>query len=181
MRLLKSCEMASLALAFGCKRISSCLLAKSRRGGIGRRAGLKIQYWQQCVGSIPSVGRVRQRPVLHVWNTFLGMRRGRVALPRDRRCTSGTHSRACDVVDARDRRLNFRTPTKPFIPSSRVFVRYSRSMDVLRRTRRSASHATREATSRVHGHFTSHTRGILAFRTPNFYFSLLVEFARLTI
>ena len=61
MHLLKSWELASLALAFGCKRISSFLLAKSRRGGIGRRAGLKIQYWQQCVGSIPSVGKVRQR------------------------------------------------------------------------------------------------------------------------
>jgi hypothetical protein len=56
-RLLKSWALASLTLAFRCKRISSCLLAKSRRGGIGRRAGLKIQYWQQCVGSIPSVGR----------------------------------------------------------------------------------------------------------------------------
>jgi hypothetical protein len=32
------------------------LLQESRRGGIGRRAGLKIQYWQQCVGSTPSVG-----------------------------------------------------------------------------------------------------------------------------
>src|SRR5256886_9235539 len=28
----------------------------SRRGGIGRRAGLKIQYSQECVGSIPSAG-----------------------------------------------------------------------------------------------------------------------------
>src|SRR5271165_6430913 len=110
MRLLKSCGMASLVLAFGCKRISSCLLAKSRRGGIGRRAGLKIQYWQQCVGSIPSVGRARQRPTLHVWNTFLGMWRGRVALPRDRRCTSGTHSCACGAVGLRSRATGVARP-----------------------------------------------------------------------
>ena len=64
---VRSSGMASLVLAFHCKRISSCLLAKSRRGGIGRRAGLKIQYWQQCVGSIPSVGKCGS----------------------DRRCTSG--------------------------------------------------------------------------------------------
>ena len=73
--------MASLVLAFHCKRISSCLLAKSRRGGIGRRAGLKIQYWQQCVGSIPSVGKCGS----------------------DRRCTSGTHSWVCGAVGLRSR------------------------------------------------------------------------------
>src|SRR5947207_14640818 len=28
----------------------------SRRGGTGRRAGLKIQYSQECVGSNPSAG-----------------------------------------------------------------------------------------------------------------------------
>src|SRR5262245_61802855 len=28
----------------------------SRSGGTGRRAGFKIRYWQQCVGSIPSSG-----------------------------------------------------------------------------------------------------------------------------
>jgi hypothetical protein len=28
----------------------------SRRGGIGRRAGFKIQFWQQSGGSIPPVG-----------------------------------------------------------------------------------------------------------------------------
>ena len=27
-----------------------------RRGGTGRRVGLKIQFWQQSVGSIPSAG-----------------------------------------------------------------------------------------------------------------------------
>jgi hypothetical protein len=31
-------------------------LHESRRGGIGRRAGLKIQFTQVSVGSIPSVG-----------------------------------------------------------------------------------------------------------------------------
>ncbi len=28
----------------------------SRDGGIGRRAGFKIRYWQQCVGSTPTLG-----------------------------------------------------------------------------------------------------------------------------
>src|SRR6266581_1565601 len=28
-----------------------------RRGGTGRRAGLKIQYSQECVGSSPSAGK----------------------------------------------------------------------------------------------------------------------------
>ena len=114
MRLLRGSGMASLALAFHCKRISSCLLAKSRRGGIGRRAGLKIQYWQQCVGSIPSVGRVRQRPALHVWNAFLvcgavGLRSRATGVARP-----GTHSWVCDTFygratpDARER-----IPTTP--------------------------------------------------------------------
>jgi hypothetical protein len=44
-------------LAFFAGRATYCLLPRCRRGGIGRRAGLKIQYWQQCVGSTPSVGR----------------------------------------------------------------------------------------------------------------------------
>ena len=44
-------------LAFFAGRATYCLLPQCRRGGIGRRAGLKIQYWQQCVGSTPSVGR----------------------------------------------------------------------------------------------------------------------------
>lgn len=29
---------------------------KSPDGGIGRRARLKIWYWQQCAGSIPVLG-----------------------------------------------------------------------------------------------------------------------------
>jgi hypothetical protein len=36
---------------------------ESRRGGIGRRAGLKIQFTQVSVGSIPSVGRAKVRLV----------------------------------------------------------------------------------------------------------------------
>jgi hypothetical protein len=28
----------------------------SRSGGIGRRAGLKIRFWRQSVGSIPTFG-----------------------------------------------------------------------------------------------------------------------------
>ena len=30
--------------------------AKSPGGGIGRRAGFKIQFWQQSAGSIPAPG-----------------------------------------------------------------------------------------------------------------------------
>ena len=37
--------------------IRSFRLSKSRRGGIGRRAGLKIQWPQGRVGSSPSAGR----------------------------------------------------------------------------------------------------------------------------
>jgi hypothetical protein len=37
---------------------------ESRRGGIGRRAGLKIQFTQVSVGSIPSVGRAKV-PLVH--------------------------------------------------------------------------------------------------------------------
>src|SRR3954454_17420845 len=33
-----------------------------RRGGTGRRAGLKIQYSQECVGSNPSAGTESSRP-----------------------------------------------------------------------------------------------------------------------
>ena len=32
-----------------------------RRGGIGRRAGLKIQFWQQSVGSSPTFGTISRR------------------------------------------------------------------------------------------------------------------------
>jgi len=46
---------------------------------------------------------VRQRPALQVWNAFLGMRRGRVALPRYRLSASGKHSRVCGVVGLRSR------------------------------------------------------------------------------
>jgi hypothetical protein len=164
-RLFKSCGLASLTLAFRCKRISSCLLAKSRRGGIGRRAGLKIQYWQQCVGSIPSVGRVRQRPALHVWNAFFRMCRCRVALP------------------ARAGIAPLERPTKPF---SRVCSR----IHVLRtcyagRAGAHPYHATREATSHVRPRHTcaatSHARGIPSLAHTKFYFPLLVEFTRLTI
>ena len=28
-------------------------------GGIGRRAGFKIQFWQQSVGSIPTLGTIK--------------------------------------------------------------------------------------------------------------------------
>ena len=37
-----------------CKRVGRH--EQRRRGGIGRRAGLKIQYSQECVGSIPTAG-----------------------------------------------------------------------------------------------------------------------------
>src|SRR5262249_10776897 len=55
------CTDSFRTLAFFAGRATYCLLSQCRRGGIGRRAGLKIQYWQQCVGSTPgsppSVGR----------------------------------------------------------------------------------------------------------------------------
>jgi hypothetical protein len=38
----------------------------SRRGGTGRRAGLKIQYSQECVGSNPSAGRFFNKTFLLV-------------------------------------------------------------------------------------------------------------------
>jgi hypothetical protein len=31
-------------------------VSKSRSGGIGRRAGFKIQFWQRSAGSIPAFG-----------------------------------------------------------------------------------------------------------------------------
>lgn len=34
------------------------LSRRSRCGGTGRRAGLKIRFWQQSVGSIPSTGTI---------------------------------------------------------------------------------------------------------------------------
>ena len=37
--------------------LRSFLLLQRRRGGTGRRAGLKIQYSQECVGSNPSAGK----------------------------------------------------------------------------------------------------------------------------
>jgi hypothetical protein len=49
----------SLPLAFRGKRVTNFLLTTSRRGGIGRRAGLKIQFTQVSVGSIPSVGSAK--------------------------------------------------------------------------------------------------------------------------
>jgi hypothetical protein len=33
-----------------------------RRGGTGRRAGLKIQYSRECVGSNPSAGKMTRKP-----------------------------------------------------------------------------------------------------------------------
>lgn len=33
-----------------------CAPSRSRCGGTGRRVGLKIRFWQQSVGSIPSTG-----------------------------------------------------------------------------------------------------------------------------
>src|SRR5690348_14173421 len=38
---------------------------ESRSGGIGRRAGLKIQLWQHSVGSIPTFGTISQVVVMH--------------------------------------------------------------------------------------------------------------------
>ena len=41
------------------RRLALCatlLVSQSRDGGIGRRAGLKIQFWQQSGGSIPPPG-----------------------------------------------------------------------------------------------------------------------------
>jgi hypothetical protein len=90
----RSCGLVSLALAFLYKRISSCLLEKSRRGGIGRRAGLKIQCPQGRVGSIPSVGRVRQQKALHV----VGLEtRSRVSLGLRSRATGVARSEAHEI------------------------------------------------------------------------------------
>jgi hypothetical protein len=36
------------------RRRCGCMVAICGRGGTGRRAGLKIQFWQQSVGSIPT-------------------------------------------------------------------------------------------------------------------------------
>src|SRR5438045_5365052 len=44
------------SISRGQRPISVTVRASSRCGGIGRRAGLKIQFWQQSVGSIPSTG-----------------------------------------------------------------------------------------------------------------------------
>lgn len=33
-------------------------ITTSRSGGIGRRAGFKIQFWQQSAGSIPAFGTI---------------------------------------------------------------------------------------------------------------------------
>ena len=38
--------------------------AKSPGGGIGRRAGFKIQFWQQSAGSIPAPGTKK------AWKSF---------------------------------------------------------------------------------------------------------------
>jgi hypothetical protein len=44
------------SLATGGDSRSFWAAQEGRRGGTGRRAGLKIQYSQGCVGSIPSAG-----------------------------------------------------------------------------------------------------------------------------
>ena len=54
-----SCLLTPVLLG-GLRLVANGLLIpphESRRGGIGRRAGLKIQFTQVSVGSIPSVGR----------------------------------------------------------------------------------------------------------------------------
>ncbi len=38
--------------------IISGLTLLRRSGEIGRRAGFKIQYWKQCVGSSPTSGTI---------------------------------------------------------------------------------------------------------------------------
>ena len=42
---------------------STCLDGNCLGGGIGRRAGFKIQFWQQSVGSIPTQGTTNQKKV----------------------------------------------------------------------------------------------------------------------
>jgi hypothetical protein len=91
MHLLKSCELASLTLAFGCKRISSFLLAKADVAELADALDSKSSTGNSVwVRSPPSAecGSDRRCP------SFGGKRvpaclAGRVALPRDRRCTSG--------------------------------------------------------------------------------------------
>src|SRR3981081_3659001 len=47
---------------FTCARRIRCetVAFTGRRGGTGRRAGLKIQYSQECVGSTPSAGTTQR-------------------------------------------------------------------------------------------------------------------------
>ena len=54
----------------------------SRRGGTGRRAGLKIRYSQECVGSNPSAGRAFARSAKEISNVEARNLETKFELPR---------------------------------------------------------------------------------------------------
>ena len=67
---LEVCNRSSLSEALELLRqVRNFTPSCRRRGGTGRRAGLKIQYSQECVGSSPSAGNS-----IEMFNVSIGLR-----------------------------------------------------------------------------------------------------------